>query len=172
MPLAILLLTRPARVVRLVTLAGLAALGSAALALGGHPLAPLGTVLALLATGAVLGVLAPLYGRAAAAGLWTARAGVALGAAAALFPGWDPAVVVRVLAAIAVVAGLRLVARRARGVADLPSWTTAMVGAGTVATILAPSFGGALALALAWFSVAVVVHATSAAQTAAAPARA
>ena len=170
MPLAILLLTRPARVAGVVALAGLAALLSSLLAVGGHPLASVATLGALLATGAVLGVLAPLYGRAAAAGLWTARAGLAVGGIAALFP-WDSATAVRIVGAILVVAGLRLVARRARTLGDLPSWPRTVVGSGIVAVLLAPALGGGFVLAAAWFAVAVVIHAMSATHARTAPAR-
>ena len=172
MPLAILLLTRPTRVARLVALSGVAALLSSLMAVGGHPLAPVATLTALLATGAVLGVLAPLYGRTAAAGLWTARAGVALGGMAALFSGRDAATAARVLGAILVVAGLRLVARRAGALGDLPSWPRTAVGAGIVAVLLTPALGGGLVLAAAWFAVAGVIHAMSVTHARTAAARA
>ena len=159
MPLAILLLARPARVVRLVALAGLTALLSGVLALGAVPVAPLAGAFALLAAGLSLGVLAPLYGSVATIGLWAARVGLALGACAALLPGAGP-VVVRVLAAILVMAGLWLVARGARSLGDLPSWTTTAVGGGIVAALLAPALGGAVVLALAWLAVVAFIHTT------------
>ena len=160
MPLAILLLARPARVLRLVALAGLVALLSGVLALGALPIAPVAAALALLAAGMALGVLAPLYGSVATIGLWTARAGVGLGACAALFPGGGPVIVVRVVAAMLVVVGLRLVARGARRLGDLPSWTTTAVGAGIVAALLAPALGGGVVLALAWLAVVAFIHTT------------
>ena len=160
MPLAILLLARPARVVRIVALAGLAALLSGVLALGALPVAPLAAAVALLAAGMALGVLAPLYGSVATVGLWAARAGVGLGACAALLPGDGPVIVVRVVAAILVVAGLRLVVRGARRLGDLPSWTSTAVGAGIVAALLAPALGGGVVLAFAWLAVVAFIHAT------------
>lgn len=172
MPLSIALLTRPARVARLIGLAALAALLSGALAVGGHPLALVASPLVLLASGAMLGVLAPPYGRTAAAGLWIARAGLAIGACAVLLPGGGLVGVARVVAAFLVIVGLRTVARRARGLNDLPAWTTTVVGAGTVAALLVPAYGGGLVLALSWLAVAAVIHATSAAPAGAAPARA
>ena len=171
MPLSLRLLTRPASVARVVALAGLAALLAGAIALDGHALAPVATLAALLSTGVVLGVLSPLYGRTAAAGLWSARAGVALGGGAALLPGGSPMVAVRVFAAILVVVGLGTIARRAQGLSDLPPWTTAVVAVGTVAALLVPALGGGLLLALAWLAVATTIHATSAVPGAA-PARA
>ena len=172
MPLAILLLARPARVVRIVALAGLIALLAGVLALGALPVAPLAAAVALLAAGMVLGVLAPLYGSVATVGLWAARAGVGLGACAALLPGGGPVIVVRVVAAILVVAGLRLVVRGARRVGDLPSWTSTAVGAGIVAALLAPALGGGVVLALAWLAVVAFIHATYVAPRTAAVARA
>jgi hypothetical protein len=159
-PLAILLLARPARVARLVALAGLIALLSGVLALGAWPIAPLVAAVALLGAGMALGVLSPLYGRAAMVGLWTARAGVGLGACAALFPVGGPVIVVRVVAVILVVVGLRLVARGARRLGDLPSWTSTAVGAGIVAALLAPALGGGVVLAFAWLAVVVSIHGT------------
>ena len=170
MPLAIRLLTRPADVARLVALAGLGAFLSAALALGGHRLAEAATLTALLATAAVLGVLAPLYGRTAAAGLWTARAAIAIGALAALLPVSDAVTGIRVVAALLVVLGLQTVARRARGLCDLRSWTSQLVCVGTLATLLVPGLGGGLLLATAWLAVAAAIQSASAAPARTAPA--
>ena len=160
MPLAILLLARPARVVRLVALAGLTALISGVLALGGLPIAPLAAAAGLLAAGMALGVLAPLYGSVATVGLWTARVGVAIGACAALLPGGGPVIVVRLVAAILVVAGLQLVLRGARRLGDLPSWTSTAVGIGIVAALVAPALGGGVVLAFAWLAVVAFIQAT------------
>lgn len=171
MPLSIRLLTRPAVVARLVALAGLVAFVSGALALGGHPFAGAATPTALLATAAVLGVLAPLYGRTAAAGLWTARAGITVGALATLLPLPDAVTAVRVAAALLVVVGLQTVARRARGLCDLPSWTSLIVCIGTLATLLLPGLGGGLLLAAAWLAVAAAIQAASTAPARTAPAR-
>lgn len=172
MPLALRLLTRPADVARLVALAGVGALLSGALALGGHRLAEAATLTALLATAAMLGVLAPLYGRTAAAGLWTARAGITIGALAVVLPVSDAVAGVRVVAALLVVVGLQTVARRARGLCDLRSWTSLVVCVGTVATLLVPGLGGALVLAVAWLAVAAAIQSASAAPARTAPARA
>ena len=116
-------------------------------------------VVALLASGLALGALAPLYGRTATAGLWVARAGIVLGACALLLPEVDAVVAVRSLAAMLVVVGLQPVARRSRGLTDLPAWTSHGVGVGVVAALVAPSLGGGVALALAWSAVAVVIRA-------------
>jgi hypothetical protein len=168
MRLPILLVTRPGRVARLVTLAGLAALLAAASEVGGHSLAGAASAAALVLTGVALEALAPLYGKTARVGLWGARAGVGLGALTMLLPDGDATVTVRAFAAMLVVIGLQPVARRARGQTDLPSWTTLVVGVGVVAALLAPSIGGGAALALAWFVVAVVIRARCAAPGAAA----
>ena len=170
--LSILLVTRPAHLARLVALVGLTALAAAALALGGHPLAPVATSMALVVTALSLDVLAPLSGRAAALGLWVARAGVAIGAGAVLLPDGGLATAVRVAAAMVVVAGLLPVARGAERRGDLPLWATSAVGAGLVATLLAPAAGGGLVLGLAWLAVATLVHAMSVAWSRAAVARA
>lgn len=160
MPLSIQLLSRPVRVVRLVVLAGLLALVAGAAALYDHPLTPLATMAALLATGMVLGVLAPLYGRAAAIGLWAARAGIAMGACAFLIPVGGPATAVRLAGAMLVVVGLRLVARGTRRLGDLPPWASSAVVVGIGAALLAPAIGGAIVLALAWLAVAAGIHGT------------
>jgi hypothetical protein len=167
MRLSILLVTRPGRVARVVTFAGLAALIAAVLAVGGHPLGGPAAAVALLATGMALGALAPLYGRRATVGLWAARGGIALGAGALLLPDVDAVVVVRSFAAMLVVIGLQPVARRSSGLTDLPAWTSRAVGAGVVAALLAPTLGGGVALALAWLAVAVVIRARCAAPGAA-----
>jgi hypothetical protein len=159
MRLSILLVTRPGRVARLVAVAGLAALVAAALEVGSHPLAAAASAAALAMTGVALEALAPLYGRTARIGLRVARAGVGLGALALLLPDMDATVAVRVLAAMLVVIGLQPVARRARGLTDLPSWTTHVVGVGVVAALIAPSIGGGVALGLAWLVVAAVIRA-------------
>ena len=114
MPLALQLLTRPVRVAGLVLLAGAVALLAGALALGAHPLALSMAPAVLVATGLVAGALAPLYGRGAAVGLWTARAGIAVGAVALVLPDSRPTAALRVVAALAALAGLRLVARGVR----------------------------------------------------------
>jgi hypothetical protein len=168
MRLSILLVTQPGRVARLVTVAGLAALVAAVLEVGGHSLAGAASAAALVVTGVALESLSPLYGRTARVGLWVARGGVAFGALALLFPDTDATVAVRAFAAMLVVIGLQPVARRARGLTDLPSWTSHLVGVGVVAALLAPSIGGGAALALAWFVVAVVIRARCAAPGAAA----
>ena len=122
MPLALQLLTRPVRVAGLVLLAGAVALFAGALALGAHPLALSMAPAVLVATGLVVGALAPLYGRGAAVGLWTARAGIAVGAVALVLPDSRPTAALRVVAALAAVAGLRLVARGVRRAGDLPAF--------------------------------------------------
>ena len=160
MPLPILMLSRPARVARLVALAGALALLSGALALGAHPVGHRMAAVALLATAAVIGVLAPLYGRAARIGLWTARGGLALGAVALVLPDGRPTTALRIAAALVVLAGLRVVARGANRMGDLPGWSCAAVAAGVAAALLAPSLGGAVVLGLAWLAVAVAVRAT------------
>jgi hypothetical protein len=168
MPLALQLLTRPVRVAGLVLLAGAVALVSGALALGAHPLAPSMAPAVLVATGLVVGALAPLYGRGAAVGLWTARAGIAVGAVALVLPDSRPTAALRVAAALAVLAGLRLVARGVRRAGDLPAWSCAAVGVGIAATLLAPGVGGAAVLGLAWLAVAAAIHVTFVAPAAAA----
>jgi len=168
MRLSILLVTRPSHVARVVALTGLGALGAAVLAVGGHSLGRSASAVALVATGLALGALAPLYGRTATVGLWVARGGVLLGASALLLPESDAVVAVRSLAAMLLVIGLQPVARRSRGLTDLPSWTSHVVGVGVVAALVAPSLGGGVALALAWFAVAVVIRARCAAPGAAA----
>jgi len=172
MPLALQLLTRPVRVAGLVELAGAVALLAGALALGAHPLAPLAAPAGLVATGLVLGALAPLYGRGARVGLWTARAGIAVGAVALVLPEGRPTVALRVAAALVALAGLRLVARGMRRAGDLPGWTTIAVGAGVAATLLAPTVGGAVLLGLAWLAVAAAIHATFVAPATTVPSRA
>jgi hypothetical protein len=161
MPLALQLLTRPARVAGLVLLAGAVALVSGALALGAHPLALPMAPAALVATGVVAGALAPLYGRGAAVGLWTARAGIAVGAVALVLPDSRPTAALRVAAALVVLAGLRLVARGVRRAGDLPAWSSLAVGAGVAATLVAPGLGGAAVLGLAWLAVAAAIRVTS-----------
>ncbi len=160
MPLALQLLTRPVRVAGLVALAGAAALLSGALALGAHALALAMAPAVLVATGLVLGALAPLYGRGAAVGLWTARAGIAVGAVALVVPDGGPTAALRVAASLLVLGGLRLVARGAGRAGDVPAWTCAAVGVGVAATLLAPGLGGAAVLGVAWLAVALVIHAT------------
>jgi hypothetical protein len=154
------MLSRPARVARLVALAGVLALVSGALAFGGHPLGHRIAAVALLATAAVAGVLAPLYGRAAAIGLWTARGGLALGAVALVLPDGRLTTALRIAAALVVLAGLRVVARGASRIGDLPAWSCSAVGAGVVAVLLAPSLGGGVVLGLALLAIAVAVRAT------------
>jgi hypothetical protein len=166
MRLSILLVTRPSHVARVVALTGLGALGAAVLAVGGHSLGPAASALALLATGLALGALAPLYGRTATAGLWVARGGIALGACAVMLPDGDGVIAVRSFAAMLVVIGLEPLARRTGGLTDLPPWTTRVVGAAVVVALLAPSFGGGVALTLAWLAVAVVIRARYAAPAA------
>jgi hypothetical protein len=154
------MLSRPARVARLVALAGVLALVAGALALGAHPSSHRTTAVAMLATAAVAGVLAPLYGRAASIGLWTARGGLALGAVALVLPDGRPATALRIAAALVVLAGLRVVARGASRIGDLPAWSCSAVGAGVAAALLAPSFGGSLVLGVAWLAIAAAVRAT------------
>ena len=172
MPLSLQLLTRPVRVAGLVELAGAAALLWGALALGAHPLAPFVAPAALVATGLVLGAVAPLYGRGAAVGLWTARAGIAVGAVALVLPEGRPTVALRVAAALVVLAGLRLVARGVRRAGDLAVWTCVAVGVGITAALVAPGLGGGIVLGLAWLAVAAAIHATSVAPATTAPSRA
>jgi hypothetical protein len=172
MPLSLQLLTRPVRVAGLVELAGAAALLSGALALGAHPLAPVVALAALVATGLVVGALAPLYGRGAAVGLWTARAGIALGAVALVLPEGRPTVALRVVAALVVLAGLRLVARGIRRAGDLPVWSCIAVGAGISAALVAPGLGGGIVLGLALLAVAAAIHVTFVAPATTAPSRA
>ena len=166
MRLSILLVTRPSHVARVVALTGLGALGAAVLAVGGHSLGQAASALALLATALALGALAPLYGRTATAGLWVARGGIALGACAVMLPDGDGVIAVRSFAAMLVVIGLEPLARRTGGLTDLPPWTTRVVGAAVVVALLAPSFGGGVALTLAWLAVAVVIRARYAAPAA------
>ena len=172
MPLVLQLLTRPVHVAGLVLLSGAAALLAGALALGAHPFVLPMALLALVATGLVLGVLAPLYGRGAAVGLWTARAGIAMGAVAVVLPDGRPTAALRVVAALVVLAGLRLVARGVRRAGDLPAWSCAAVGVGVAATLLAPGLGGAAVLGLAWLAVAAAIHVTFVAPATAAAQRA
>jgi len=160
-PLPILMLSRPARVARLVALAGVLALVSGALALGAHPVGHRIAAVALLATAAVAGVLAPLYGRAAGIGLWTARGGLALGAVALVLPDGRAMTALRIAAALVVLAGLRVVARGASRMGDLPPWACAAVGAGVAAALLAPGLGGGVVLGLAWLAIAAAIRATS-----------
>ena len=75
MPLALQLVTRPVRVAGLVALAAAVAFLSAATVLGAHRTVVVTAVAALAASGTAIGALAPLYGRGAAIGLWTTRAG-------------------------------------------------------------------------------------------------
>lgn len=161
MPLSIQLVSRPARVARLVALVGIVTLLAGALALGAHPLASLAAPAALLATGLVLGVLAPVYGLAASVGLWAARLGIVVGAVALLLPDGRAATALLVVAALVVLAGLRVVARGVRRVGDLPVWSCAVVAAGAAAVLLVPGLGGGLVLGLAWLAVAGAIHATS-----------
>ena len=172
MPLALQLLTRPVRVAGLALLAGAVALLAGALALGAHPLALSMAPAVLVATGLVAGALAPLYGRGAAVGLWTARAGIAVGAVA--------------LGAARQPADGRPPRRRrlggARGPAPRragrptgrrsPAWSSLAVGVGIAATLLAPGLGGAAVLGLAWLAVAAAIRVTYPAPAAAAPQRA
>jgi hypothetical protein len=169
-PLSILLLTRPVRVAGVVAAAAAAAILSAAIALRSPELVPAAASVALLATAASLGVLAPLYGRGAAIGLRTARGAIALGAVALLIPDSRPTTALRVAAALLVLAGLQLVARGVRRVGELPAWTCVAVGAGVAAVLLAPGLGGGVVLGLAWLAVAAAIHVTYVAPTAAAPA--
>jgi hypothetical protein len=172
MPLALQLVTRPVRVAGLVAVAGVLALLGGAVALGAHPLAPASAPVVLVATGLVLGALAPLYGRGATIGLWAARAGIALGAVVLAVPVGGQTVALRVAASLLVLAGLRLVARGSSRVGDLPVWSVVAVGVGIAATILAPGLGGAAVLGVAWLAVAAVIQATLAAPTAPALSRA
>jgi hypothetical protein len=160
MPLALQLLTRPARVAGLVLLAGAVALLSGALALGAHPLALPMAPAVLVATGLVSGALAPLYGRGATVGLWTARAAIAVGAVALVLPDSRPTAALRAAAALVVLAGLRLVARGVRRAGDLPAWSCLAVGIGVAATLLAPGLGGAAVLGIAWLAVAAAIRVT------------
>jgi hypothetical protein len=155
------MLSRPARVARMVALAGVLALVAGALALGAHPVGHRMAAVALIATAAVAGVLAPLYGRAASIGLWTARGGLALGAVALVLPDGGAAEALRVAAALVALAGLRVVARGASRIGDLPGWSSAAVGAGIAATLLAPAIGGAAVLGVAWLAIAAAVRATA-----------
>ena len=172
MPLALQLLTRPARVAGLVLLAGLVALLAAALALGAHTLAPPMAPAVLVATALVAGALAPLYGRGAAVGLWTARAAMAVGAVALVLPDTRPTIALRVIAALAALAGLRLVARGVGRAGDLPAWSAVVVGVAVAATLLAPGLGGAAVLGIAWLAVAAAIRVTYLAPAAVAPQRA
>jgi len=171
MPLALQLLTRPVRVAGLVVLAGAVALVEGALGLGAHSLAlPLAPAM-LVATGLVMGALAPLYGRGAGVGLWTARAGVAVGAVALVVPDSGPTAALRVAAALAVLTGLQLVARGVGRTGDLPPWTCLAVGLGVTAALVAPGLGGGIVLGLAWLAVAAAIYATTVAPGASAPSR-
>ena len=172
MPLALQLLTRPARVAGLVLLAGLVALLAGALALGAHTLAPPMAPAVLVATALVAGALAPLYGRGAAVGLWTARAAMAVGAVALVLPDTRPTIALRVIAALAALARLRLVARGVGRAGDLPAWSAVVVGVGVAATLLAPGLGGAAVLGIAWLAVAAAIRVTYLAPAAVAPQRA
>jgi hypothetical protein len=172
MPLALQLLTRPARVAGLVLLAGLVALLAGALALGAHTLAPPMAPAVLVATGLVAGALAPLYGRGAAVGLWTARAAMAVGAVALVLPDGRPTIALRVIAALVALAGLRLVARGVGRAGDLPAWSAIAVGVGIAATLLVPGLGGAAVLGVAWLAVAAAIRVTYLAPAAVAPQRA
>ena len=169
--LSILLMTRPARLARLVALVGMTALAAGVLAVGGHPLAPLATAMALVVTALSLDVLAPFTGRSVAVGLWVVRAGLVIGAVAVLIPNGVLGTAVRIAAAAVVAAGLPLLARGGR-LGDLPRWATTAVGAGVLAGILAPDVGGGLVLGLAWLAVAALIHAMSVAWIRAAVARA
>ncbi len=160
MPLAIQLLTRPARVAGLVAIAAAVAIVSAATAFGTHEAAAATAAAALVVSGAVIGVLAPLYGRGAAIGLWTARAAIAFGAAAVLVPDGRATTAVRIVAALGVLAGLRLVARGTRRDGDMPAWTCAAVAVGLAALLVAPGLGGGLLLGLALLAVVAAIHAT------------
>jgi len=164
------MLSRPARVARLVALAGVLALVSGALALGVHPVGHRMAAVALLATAAVVGVLAPLYGRAAAIGVWTARSGLALGAVALVLPDGRATTALRIGAALVVLAGLRVLARGANRMGDLPGWSCAAIGAGVAAALLAPSLGGGVVLGVAWLAIAAAVRSTAPAPRPAAPA--
>ena len=83
-----------------------------------------------------------------------------------MLPDGDGVIAVRSFAAMLVVIGLEPLARRTGGLTDLPPWTTRVVGAAVVVALLAPSFGGGVALALAWLAVAVVIRARYAAPAA------
>jgi len=159
MPLPLQLLTRPVRVASLAALVGVVSLLGGALALGAHPLALPTAPATLVATGLVVGALAPLYGRGAAVGLWTARAGIAVGAVALAVPDSGPAVALRVVAALTVLVGLRLVARGLRRQGGLPPWACVAVALGVAAALLAPG-AGAIALGIAWLLVATAIHTT------------
>ena len=171
MRLSILLMTRPVRLARLVALVGLTALGAGVLAVGGHPLAPPATAMALGLAALSLDVLAPITGRSAAVGLWVVRAGAVVGSGAVLIPDGALGTAARIAAAVVVAAGLLPLARAGR-LGDLPPWATTSVGAGVLAAILAPAIGGCLVLGLAWLAVAAVIHAMSVAWSRAAVARA
>src|SRR4029078_7225566 len=101
-----------------------------------------------VATGLVAGALAPLYGRGATVGLWAARVGIAVGAVALVLPDSRPTAALRVIAALAALASLRLAAGGVRRAGDLPAWSSLAVGVGVAATLLAPGLGGAALLGL------------------------
>jgi hypothetical protein len=152
------MLSRPARVARLVALVGVLALAAGALALGAHPVGHRMAAVALIATATVAGVLAPLYGRAASIGLWTARGGLAVGAVALVLPDGRPSTALRIAAALVVLAGLRVVARGANRMGELPAWSCSAVGAGVAAALLAPGLGGGIVLGAAWLAIALAIH--------------
>src|SRR6478736_5544043 len=106
MPLALQLVTRPVRVAGLVALAAAVAFLSAATVLGAQPTAMVTAVAALAASGTAIGALAPLYGRGAAIGLWTTRAGIAMGAGALVLLDGRDATALRVGAVLAVVGAI------------------------------------------------------------------
>jgi len=89
-----------------------------------------------------------------------------------VLPDSRPTAALRVVAALAALAGLRLVARGVRRAGDLPAWSSLAVGVGIAATLLAPGLGGAAVLGLAWLAVAAAIRVTYPAPAAAAPQRA
>jgi len=70
------------------------------------------------------------------------------------------ATALRVGAVLAVVAGLRLVARGTRRFGDMPAWACAAVAVGIAALLVAPGLGGGVVLGVAWLAVVGAIHAT------------
>ena len=158
MPLSLTLIVRPSRAAAIAALAAAVCLVDASIAVtAGTGLEAAARAAALVATAWVVGLLAPIHGRGARAGLAIARGGILFAAGAAavstLVDGrW--LMPVTIIGLLATAAGLRLLGSASRVEPELPHWSHSAVLVGIGAAVLFGGIGGVVILAAAWLAVA------------------
>ena len=160
------LIARPGRATALVASVGLLFGAQSLLALGGVAFAGYGTLVVLGAAIVVIGVFAPLHGRAGAIAVITARVGLALalvpvaGALTTNSSIWLPMLVVTLAVAAGGMAWLVL-ARRDEG--DIPGRLLELALAGTIVGALLAPVGGGILPGILWLAVAAALWSSYAA---------